>query len=64
VLVGLQPGFGLGVLGAGLIIAEVVLAVAGGCDGGPLIGVAGGVVFAVSRLVLSSRGRRRVLGLR
>lgn len=64
-LTGLRPQLGLAALGACLIIAEVNLSFAGHlCDRSAPYALAGAVVFAGTRLLLSSRRNRRLVGVR
>lgn len=64
-LVGLRPHLGLAVMGACLIFAEVTLALAGQlCDQSAPYAIAGALVFSMTRLLLSSRRNRQLIGVR
>jgi hypothetical protein len=64
-LIGKQPKLGLGVVGAGVIAGEVVLAaVPGVCERSALTALVGAVVFAVTRWFLSHRSNRQLVGVR
>lgn len=64
-IVGLRPHLGLAAMGACLIVAEVGLALLGQlCDRSAPYAIAGGVAFASTRLLLTSRTTRQLVGVR
>jgi hypothetical protein len=65
ILVGIRPQFGLATVGACLIAAETSLALSGtSCDRSAPIALAGALAFATTRLILSSRRNRQLIGVR
>ncbi len=64
-LVGMRPHLGLAALGACLVLAEVNLAFAGQlCDLSAPYALAGALAFSTTRLLLSSRRNRQLVGVR
>jgi len=65
IAIGAYPNLGLATVGACLIAAEVVLAITpGACDHSATVALLGAGVFAASRMFLSKRSRRSLVGVR
>lgn len=65
IAIGAHPNLGLATVGTCLIAAEVILAASpGACDHSAAMALIGAGVFAATRLFLSARSRRALVGVR
>lgn len=65
IAIGAHPNLGLATIGACLISAEIILAASpGACDHSATVALTGAGVFAATRLFLSGRSRRALVGVR